>query len=115
MARRMRVRVKTGQFAVRRRRPKARAGTVAVPKPTWPPGIGHNQGPPLDEPTPPWRGGDLATYFAWEAACDAAWEQPPYEIVMLRLRRAESLGMTYRQYTLEIMERGRYLQPGDLD
>jgi hypothetical protein len=26
----------------------------------------------------------------------------------LRLARAEELGMTYREYALEIMERGRY-------
>lgn len=95
----------------RRRRKSMRP----CPKPTWPPSIGHNQGPPLDEPTPPWRGGDLLTYFAWEAACDRAWGSVPYDIVMLRMRRAAALGMTYREYTLEIMERGRFPQKGDLN
>ena len=33
----------------------------------------------------------------------------PREIALSRLARAEELGMSYREYTLEIMERGRYL------
>jgi hypothetical protein len=39
----------------------------------------------------------------------AAWKTPPREIALRRLDRAEAVGMTYREYTLEIMERGRYL------
>jgi hypothetical protein len=38
-----------------------------------------------------------------------AWKTPPREIALRRLARAEALGLTYRQYTLEILERGRYL------
>ena len=34
--------------------------------------------------------------------------------MMLRIGRAEALGISYRQYTLEIMERGRYLSKDDL-
>jgi hypothetical protein len=30
-------------------------------------------------------------------------------VVRRRLKRARALGMTYREYTLEILERGRYL------
>jgi len=30
-------------------------------------------------------------------------------VALRRLARAEELGMTYREYALEIMERGRYL------
>ena len=64
-------------------------------------GLGHNQGPPLVESQ--WH---LA---AWRHAHRKAWKTPPLEIVRRRLKRAQALGMTYRQYTLEILERGRYL------
>jgi len=66
-----------------------------------PPGIGHNEGPPLVESQ--WH---LA---AWRFAHKKAWDNPPVEVVRRRLKRAQALGMTYRQYTLEILERGRYL------
>ena len=33
----------------------------------------------------------------------------PREIALRRLERAEALGMSYREYTLEILERGRHL------
>ncbi|MBS0640867.1 MAG: hypothetical protein U1E70_04725 [Acetobacteraceae bacterium] len=71
-----------------------------------PPAIGHNGGPPLD-PDPP----DHLTWHAyvWRKAHKKAWKTPPREIALRRLERAEALGMTYREYTLEIMERGRHL------
>ena len=67
---------------------------------------GHNGGPPLDPPpdmNESWR------LFCWRKAHKAAWKTPPREIALRRLARAEALGMTYRAYTLEILERGRYL------
>lgn len=68
------------------------------------PGIGHNGGPPLDPaPNASWRG------YIWRKAVRKAWKTPPREIALARLKRAEELGMTYRDYALEIMERGRYL------
>ena len=63
--------------------------------------LGHNQGPPLVESQ--WH---LA---AWRIACRQAWDNPPIEVIRRRLRRAQALGMTYRQYTLEVLEHGRYL------
>ncbi|MGD1879544.1 MAG: hypothetical protein ACFB13_18840 [Kiloniellaceae bacterium] len=66
-----------------------------------PAGIGHNEGPPLVE--------SQGHLFVWRWACAAAWKTPPLEIVRRRLKRAQALGMTYREYTLEILERGRYL------
>jgi hypothetical protein len=71
------------------------------------PAIGHNGGPQLD-PDPPdehasWRG------YCWRRAHKKAWKTPPREIALRRLSRAEAVGMSYRGYTLEIMERGRYL------
>ena len=65
-------------------------------------GIGHNGGPPLD-PGAGWR------QFCWKKAHKRAWKTPPREIALRRLARAEELGMTYRAYTLEILERGRDL------
>ncbi len=68
----------------------------AIPK------IGHNGGPPFD-PDASWRS------FCWRKAHKRAWKTPPREIALRRLARAEALGMSYHDYTLEILERGRYL------
>ncbi len=69
--------------------------------------LGHNGGPPLDpdEPDPhaSWR------HYCWRRAHKKAWKTPPREIALRRLARAEALGITYREYALEIMERGRHL------
>ena len=70
---------------------------------------GHNGGPPLDdvedtpEPGASWR------FFCWRKAHEAAWKTPPREIALRRLARAEELGMTYRDYTLVILDRGKFL------
>ena len=69
-------------------------------------GLGHNGGPPLEEEypdfAPSWR------RFCWKKAHAAAWKTPPREVALRRLARAEELGMSYRDYTLAIME-GKYL------
>ncbi len=72
--------------------------------------LGHNGGPPLD-PDPPEEDPGAASWrsYCWRRAHKAAWKTPPREIVLRRLERAEALGMTYKEYTLEIMERGRHL------
>ncbi|MBP0493847.1 hypothetical protein [Roseomonas indoligenes] len=67
-----------------------------------PPRIGHNGGPPLEDP------GATPRLLLWRQAVRRAWKTPPREIALRRLARAEALGMTYREYTLEIMERGRH-------
>jgi hypothetical protein len=73
-----------------------------LPEPATPPArIGHNGGPPLDP-------GESFRHFVWKKKVKQAWRAPP-EIALRRLARAEALGMTYRAYTLEILERGRYL------
>jgi hypothetical protein len=73
-------------------------------------GIGHNGGPPLedaemllDQPDGGWK------LWRWRKARNKAWKTPPREIALARLARAEELGITYREYTLEILERGRRL------
>ncbi len=69
-----------------------------------PPKAGHNGGPPLEEHDPgaSWR------LWCWRRARKRAWSAPR-EVALRRLARAEELGMTYREYTLEILERGRHL------
>ena len=77
---------------------------------------GHNGGPPLDEEhTPEWGNGGIGNYFYWKAAHRAAWKNPSPGIVAFRIRKAERLGLTYEEYTLEILERGRHLQIEDVE
>jgi len=65
-------------------------------------GIGHNQGPPLD-PEAGWR------LFCWKKAHAKAWKTPPREIALSRLKRADALGMTYREYTAVLLDKGVHL------
>ncbi|MBO1908003.1 hypothetical protein J4G37_24285 [Microvirga sp. 3-52] len=76
-------------------------------------GQGHNGGPPLDDLPPAWGEGPIGTYFAWKAAHRAAWKAIPMDIAIRRAHKAAALGLTYEEYTLEILERGRYLQATD--
>jgi hypothetical protein len=66
------------------------------------PGIGHNRGPPLD-PGGDWR------QFCWKKAHARAWKTPGREIVIARMARAQALGMTYREYTAILLDRGIHL------
>jgi len=65
-------------------------------------GIGHNQGPPLD-PGAGWR------LYCWKKAHARAWKTPPREIALARLKRAEALGMSYRDYTAHLLDTGELL------
>jgi hypothetical protein len=64
--------------------------------------IGHNGGPPLEEEL------RIVTWHAycWKKAHARAWKTPPREIALARLARAEELGMTYREYTAIVLDRG---------
>jgi hypothetical protein len=81
------------------------AVVIRFPPQTNAPQIGHNGGPRLapGDPNESWR------HYCWRRAHKAAWKTPQREIALRRLERAEALGMTYREYTLEILERGRHL------
>ena len=65
--------------------------------------IGHNNGPPL---------GDIADVaglvrrYAWRKAHKTAWRTPPIEIVRLRRRAADALGLSYKDYTSILLDRG---------
>ena len=74
--------------------------------------LGHNGGPPLDGDRP-WNEGNFGSYFGWRAAHEAVWKSIPPAIAMRRARKAAALGLTYVEYTLEILDRGRYLQADD--
>jgi hypothetical protein len=74
-----------------------------------------NGGPPLDDDhTPPWGRNGIGRHFEWAAAKKKAFDAP-YDIAVLRARRAALIGLTYEEYTLEILERGRYLGTGDTE
>jgi hypothetical protein len=78
--------------------------------------IGHNGGPPLDdEHVPEWGRGPIGGYFYWRAAYRAAWRAVPHAIMLRRLAKAERLGLTYEEYTSEILDTGRHLGPADVD
>ena len=76
---------------------------------------GHNGGPPLDDDhVPEWGRGPIGSYFQWKRARRAAWGHVSRATMLFRLARAERLGLTYAEYTLEILDRGRYLQAEDV-
>ena len=77
---------------------------------------GHNGGPPLDEThRPEWGDGGIGNYFYWKAAHHRAWHNPSPGITAFRIKKAERLGLTYEEYTLEMLERGRHLQLEDVE
>jgi hypothetical protein len=75
---------------------RANGSTGSVPI-----GLGHNGGPPLD-PEAGWR------HFCWKKAHARAWKTPR-EIALARLARAEALGISYREYTAVLLDKGVHL------
>lgn len=71
--------------------------------------IGHNQGPPLEEPV-----ADAFVRYRWRKAHREAWKNPPLSILKMRVARAEAAGVTYREYMLELLDSGRHLQAEDV-
>jgi hypothetical protein len=57
----------------------------------------------------------IGNYFYWKAAHRAVWKNPSPGIGAFRIKKAERLGLTYEEYTLEILERGRHLQIEDIE
>ena len=64
------------------------------------PGIGHNNGPTFDMSWEAW---------VWRRASAKAWKAPKPEVAMLRIKRAERLGITYKELTSALMDSGAYL------
>lgn len=78
--------------------------------------IGHNGGPPLDDDRgPAWGKGDPHRFLHWRSAHRAAWKPKSRDVALFRLEKAEKLGLSYEEYTLELMERGRHLQVEDTE
>ena len=71
--------------------------------------IGHNQGPPLNEPVV-----DPFVRYLWRKAHTEAWKNPPLPILQFRVARAEAAGVSYQEYTAELLATGRHLQAGDV-
>ena len=64
------------------------------------PGIGHNNGPVFDMSWGAW---------VWRRASAEAWKAPKPEVARMRLKRAERLGITYRELTSALMDSGAHL------
>lgn len=64
------------------------------------PGIGHNNGPTFDMSWGAW---------VWRRAAAKAWKTPSPEIAKMRIRRAERLGITYKELTAALMNTGANL------
>jgi hypothetical protein len=78
--------------------------------------LGDNGGPPIEDyEGPPWGDGDAFVFLAWRAARKAAFTRGGPAIMLMRQERAEKLGLTYEEYMLEILERGRHLQAEDVE
>ena len=76
-----------------------------------------NGGPPLDDDdsyTPPWGRNGIGRYFEWRDAKKKAFDAP-FDVAKLRAQRAALIGLTYDEYVLEILERGRYLSASDTE
>src|SRR5262245_39656535 len=76
---------------------------------TAPARIGHNQGPPLEQPV-----ADAFVRYRWRKAHDEVWRNPPLSILKLRVQWAEAAGVRYREYMLELLDSGRHLQAADV-
>ncbi|MCA0248079.1 MAG: hypothetical protein LCH93_15810 [Proteobacteria bacterium] len=64
------------------------------------PGIGHNNGPTFDMSWEAW---------VWRRAAAKAWKTPKPEVAMMRLKRAERLGITYKELASVIMDSGAHM------
>lgn len=71
--------------------------------------MGHNNGPPLDEPV-----NDAFVRYRWKKAHAEAWKNPSLSILKFRVARAEAAGVTYEEYMSELLDTGRHLQASDV-
>ncbi len=76
----------------------------------------HNGGPPLEDPVhvPEWGRRGVGVYFHWKKANRRFKRSMPMELKIRQDDKAEKLGLTYDEYSAEVIERGRYLQESDL-
>jgi hypothetical protein len=86
----------------RRERDLKQTGVV-IPLSEW---LGHNNGPPMLE-------SQMLLERQWRKAQEAAFAPPDLETGRRWAKKAEAAGMTYREYRLELLERGRYPREGE--
>jgi hypothetical protein len=86
-----------------RRAANLKADGWVLPLSEW---LGHNNGPD-------WFVDGLFIDYCWRKAQAKAWAAPCQEIDVRRARKAEEIGMSYRDYVLEILQRGHYPQKGE--
>jgi hypothetical protein len=82
-----------------RKEANLKAAGYVLPISEW---LGHNNGPAWDVEL-------LYADYCWKLSHKKAWTAPTPEIGVRRARKAEELGVSYHDYVLEILERGRYL------
>ena len=87
-----------------RRIANLKAEGYVIPLSEW---IGHNNGPDWDEVA-------LFIAYCWKEAHKKAWTPPTFEIGIRRANKAAALGISYRDYMIELLERGRYLNKDDI-
>ena len=76
---------------------------VVIPLSQW---LGHNNGPDMLESL-------LFKEWRWRKVQDEAFAPPDADTGARWARKAEALGLSYREYRLELLERGRH--PTDED
>ena len=76
---------------------------VVIPLSDW---LGHNNGPPILEST-------IYAEWCWRRAQEAAFRPPDHATGVRWAKKAAKLGLSYREYRLELLERGRH--PTDED
>ncbi len=86
-----------------RRENELREMGIVIPLSEW---LGHNNGPDFLEHL-------RFKEWAWTRARKAAFEPPNAETGARWARNAEALGLSYEEYRLELLERGRH--PSDED
>jgi hypothetical protein len=74
-----------------------------------PAAIGHNNGPPLDEPV-----NDCFVRYRWRKAHREAWKNPSMGVLKFRIARAKAAGVTYQEYMSVLLDEGRHLQASDV-
>jgi hypothetical protein len=82
-----------------RKEANLKAAGYVLPLSEW---LGHNNGPSWDVEL-------LYADHCWKLSHKKVWTPPTPEIGVRRARKAEELGVSYHDYVLEIIERGRYL------
>jgi len=71
---------------------------VVIPLSEW---LGHNNGPDILEST-------LFKGWCWTRAREEAFAPPDAETGIRWARKAEEMGLSYAEYRLELLERGRH-------